>query len=400
MPSYFMPIASKDQSFEVFCVLYNGRRMAEQANNWMAQALVCAQQAQGRTSPNPPVGAVVVRDEQIVGQGWTQPPGGPHAEVVALAAAGEAARGADLYVTLEPCTFWGRTPPCTDAIVQAGIRRVFFAAHDPDRRIGDGAASVLGRAGIDVVQLADFATEAEEQMAAFHCWTVHHRPLVIAKYAMTLDGEIATHTGDSRWISGAAARQRVHELRDKVDAIMVGVGTVLADDPLLTTRLDHHWRPVQHPLRIILDSHGRTPLTARVLEPTLPGTTVVAAVNPPHAWHEALTHRGIEVLTLPPDATGRVDLHALLTVLGERQLTSVLVEGGSSVLGALAAAQLIDRIWTFIAPKLVGGRAAPGPLGDPGVTIMRDAAAWQLVRYEQVGEDLLLIAAPHTGISR
>jgi diaminohydroxyphosphoribosylaminopyrimidine deaminase/5-amino-6-(5-phosphoribosylamino)uracil reductase len=362
----------------------------------MEHALALAERAIGRTSPNPPVGAVVVRDGVVVGEGWTQPPGEPHAEVMALRAAGPAAAGADLYVTLEPCTFWGRTPPCTDGITAAGVRRVFFATSDPDPRIGDGAAAVLCSSHIETIQLPNFAAQANEQMAAFRCWTTQGRPLVTAKYAMTLDGKIATHTGDSRWVSGAAARERVHQLRDRVDAILVGVGTVLADDPELTTRLAQHWRPVQHPLRIILDSHGRTPLDARLLDPELPGSTLVATVHPAEGWRREVEARGVEVLQLPADAHGRVDLRRLMRALAARRVTSVLVEGGAQVLGAFAAADLIDRLWVFVAPKLVGGRAAPGPIGEPGVALMADAQPWQVQRYEQVGNDLLVIAEPRT----
>ncbi|WP_026369602.1 bifunctional diaminohydroxyphosphoribosylaminopyrimidine deaminase/5-amino-6-(5-phosphoribosylamino)uracil reductase RibD [Kallotenue papyrolyticum] len=361
---------------------------------WMEQALALAERARGRTAPNPPVGAVVVRDGQIVGQGWTQPPGGAHAEVMALREAGPAARGAELYVTLEPCTFWGRTPPCTSAIIESGIRRVWFAARDPDPRIGAGAAVVLARAGIPATQLEAYRAQAEEQIAAFRCWRLARRPLVIAKYAMTLDGRIATLSGDSRWVSGAAARRRVHELRDQVDAIMVGVGTLLADDPLLTTRLEDHWRPVRHPLRVIVDSHGRTPLTARVVDPALPGRTLIATVDPDPHWRAALRERGVEVIRLPPDNVGRVALPALLHWLAEHEITSLLVEGGGTLLGALAHAHLIDRIWAFVAPKLVGGRTAPGPLGDPGVARMAEALPCQIVRHELVGSDVLIIAQP------
>ncbi|MCS6841657.1 MAG: bifunctional diaminohydroxyphosphoribosylaminopyrimidine deaminase/5-amino-6-(5-phosphoribosylamino)uracil reductase RibD [Roseiflexus sp.] len=365
-------------------------------SSWMERALTLAHRAQGRTSPNPPVGAVIVRDGRIVGEGWTQPPGGPHAEVAALRAAGPEARGSDLYVTLEPCTFWGRTPPCTDAIVQAGIRRVFFAAYDPDQRIGEGATAVLARAGIEARYCPEYAACAEELIAPFRCWTRHRRPLVIAKYAMTLDGRVATVTGDSRWISSSAARRRVHELRDCVDAIIVGVGTVLADDPLLTTRLEDHWRPVQHPLRVIVDSRGRMPLTARVLDPGLPGRTLVATVRPDSHWHAALVARGIDVLVFDPGPDGRVPLPSLLRALGERGYTSALVEGGSTLLGALAQERLIDRIWAFIAPKIVGGSAAPGPVGGPGALRMADAQHWEFFATERIGDDLLVIARPRS----
>jgi diaminohydroxyphosphoribosylaminopyrimidine deaminase / 5-amino-6-(5-phosphoribosylamino)uracil reductase len=365
----------------------------------MEQALRVARRAQGRSSPNPPVGAVVVRDDHLLGEGWTQPPGGSHAEVVALQHAGASAQGADLYVTLEPCTFWGRTPPCTDAITQAGIRRVFFAAHDPDRRIGAGAAAVLASAGVQAQYCSEYAAPAQELIAPFRCWTLHRRPLLIAKYAMTLDGRIATATGDSRWISSPAARRRVHELRDTVDAIMVGVGTVLADDPQLTTRLESHWRPVQHPLRVIVDSRGRTPLDARILDPDLPGHTLIVTSRRDPEWQRLLGARGVDVQHFDPATDGRVPLPALMQMLAERGCTSVLAEGGSTLLGALAQERLIDRIWAFIAPKIVGGSAALGPVGDRGAAFMADAQRWDFGALERIGDDLLIIAHPRANES-
>ena len=351
-----------------------------------------AQSVSGRTSPNPPVGAVVSRAGAILGMGATQPPGGPHAEVVALRAAGSASHGAELYTTLEPCTFHGRTPPCTEAIIAAGIRRVSYVARDSDPRIGVGAEQQLRAAGIEVVRLLDPNGSIADLLAPFRCRVHTGRPLVTVKYAMTLDGRIATSSGDSRWISGPSSRHQVHLLRDRVDAIMVGVGTVLADNPELTTRLEGHWRPLRHPLRVVVDSYGRTPLNARLLDPKLPGQTMIATVAPAAAWVEELTARGIQVEQLPGDAAGRVDLQALLMLLGRRGLNHLLVEGGATLLGSLAAQALIDEIHAFIAPKLVGGTAAPGPLGGVGVTLMADAHPFLLRRVERYDQDVLLIA--------
>ncbi len=351
-----------------------------------------AQSVSGRTSPNPPVGAVVSRAGAILGMGATQPPGGPHAEVVALRAAGSASYGAELYTTLEPCTFHGRTPPCTEAIIAAGIRRVSYVARDSDPRIGVGAEQQLRAAGIEVVRLLDPNGSIADLLAPFRCRVHTGRPLVTVKYAMTLDGRIATSSGDSRWISGPSSRHQVHLLRDRVDAIMVGVGTVLADNPELTTRLEGHWRPLRHPLRVVVDSYGRTPLNARLLDPKLPGQTMIATVAPAAAWVEELTARGIQVEQLPGDAAGRVDLQALLMLLGRRGLNHLLVEGGATLLGSLAAQALIDEIHAFIAPKLVGGTAAPGPLGGVGVTLMADAHPFLLRRVERYDQDVLLIA--------
>ena len=360
----------------------------------MEAALVQAAFAQGRTSPNPPVGAVVVRDGAIIGRGWTQPPGGAHAEVVALAEAGPAARGADLYVTLEPCTIHGRTPPCTDAIIAAGIRRVVIAARDPNPRFERDAGTVLGAAGIEVAfdHTAEWA--ATIQTEAFRRWVTTGRPFVTVKYAMTLDGKIAARTGDARWVTGPAARQHVHVLRDCVDAILVGVGTVLADNPLLTTRLPaEYWRPVRHPLRVILDSRGRTPPTAAMLQPDVPGATLIATTDAAaRRWHESIP--GAEVLTLPADAAGRIDLAALLAALGERSLTSLLVEGGGEIIASFVEGGLVDKLIAFIGPKIVGGAGAPSPVGGAGVARMADATRFKVQSVEQLGPDIMLTAYP------
>jgi diaminohydroxyphosphoribosylaminopyrimidine deaminase/5-amino-6-(5-phosphoribosylamino)uracil reductase len=209
---------------------------------------------------------------------------------------------------------------------------------------------------------------------------------------MTLDGRIATVTGESQWISGPASRRQVHLLRDRVDAMMIGVDTVLTDDPQLTTRLDNHWRLPSQPLRVIVDSRGRTPLTARLLDPMLPGQTLCAVVDPPAAWVSAVERFGVRVERLPADASGRVALPELLTLLAALGVNHLLVEGGSALLGALAAARLIDEVWAFIAPKLLGGATAPGPLGDPGVAHLSNAFNLVTRRVERHGDDLLLVA--------
>ncbi len=358
----------------------------------MRLAIDQARTVAGRTSPNPPVGAVIVQNGVVVGLGATRPPGGPHAERVALELAGDQARGADLYVTLEPCTFHGRTPPCTEAIIAAGVHRVYYVARDYDSRMGAGAAQCLQAAGIETIQMPDPDGAVADLLAPFRCRVTAGRPLVTIKYAMTLDGRIATLTGASRWISGAAARRQVHLLRDHVDAIMVGVGTVLADDPRLTTRIDDHWRPVQHPLRVIADSHGHTPLSAQVLAADLPGQTLIATVDPSPSWVAAVTASGAQVLHLPPDSTGRVALAPLLTHLAAIGVNHVLVEGGAQLLGTLAAAGLVDEVWAFIGPKLVGGAKAPGPLGDPGVAEIADAQQLCIRRIERYDQDVLLVA--------
>lgn len=355
---------------------------------WMQHALALARRGLGRTSPNPAVGAVVVRDGVAVGEGFTQPPGGPHAEVVALAQAGAAARGADLYVTLEPCCHHGRTPPCTNAILAAGIARVHFAVADPNPRVNGGGAAVLKAAGVEI-RCGACAEEAHQIIAPFAHHIATGRPLVTLKYAMTLDGRIATRTGHSRWISSEASRAAGHQMRDRADAILVGAGTVIADDPALTTRLDGV-ADVHHPLRVVLDSHGRVPLSARVFDPTLPGRTLVATADMPAGRVRSLAGRGIECVHVPPGSDGRVSLPDLLDLLGGRQVTDLLVEGGSTVHGAFLDAGLAQRLCAFVAPKLVGGNGAPGPVGGVGAACMDEAIGLKRVRAVQLGDDLMI----------
>jgi diaminohydroxyphosphoribosylaminopyrimidine deaminase/5-amino-6-(5-phosphoribosylamino)uracil reductase len=336
----------------------------------MALALAEARRARGWSSPNPPVGAVVVRDGAVVGRGHTQPPGQAHAEVMALRQAGPAARGADLYVTLEPCGHHGRTPPCTAAIIAAGIARVHVALRDPNPAVDGAGLAQLAAAGIDVT-LGDGAAAAAELCEGFATHILTGRPLVIAKYAMSLDGRIATATGQSRWITGPAARAHLHRLRAAVDAILAGAGTVLADDPLLTARVPAAEAPVHQPLRVVLDSAGRLPLAARLFDPALPGRTLVATTaRMPDDRRAALAARGVEVLTLPATPAG-VALPELLDTLGRRGVTSLLVEGGARVHAA------------FFAAGLVAGAGAPTLAAAPRLT--RPA-------LDRLGPDLLLTA--------
>lgn len=355
----------------------------------MQRALELAARARGRTSPNPMVGAVIVRDGQIVGQGYHQRAGTPHAEIHALREAGERARGATVYVTLEPCVHHGRTPPCTDALIQAGVAEVHMAMLDPNPKVAGRGRQALERAGIRTV-VGEAEEVARRLNAAFITWITTGRPRVIAKFAISLDGKIATRSGESQWITGYEARRRGHELRDQVDAILVGRGTVQADDPQLTTRLDGQ-EDVQHPLRVILDSRGRVPLGARVFDPTLPGRTVTATTAAmPVEQRRALAQHHVEVMVLPADEEGRVSLPHLLDTLGEREITTLLVEGGSTVLGSFFQADLVDEVMAFIAPKIIGGQAAPGPVGGAGVARLYDAVPLTDLRVESIGSDVLI----------
>jgi diaminohydroxyphosphoribosylaminopyrimidine deaminase/5-amino-6-(5-phosphoribosylamino)uracil reductase len=358
----------------------------------MQRALELAALARGRTSPNPMVGAVIVRAGEVVGEGYHQQAGTPHAEVHALRAAGALARGATLYVNLEPCNYYGRTPPCTEAILSAGIAEVHMAMLDPNPRVNGQGRARLEAAGIRTV-VGECEQEARELNEAFSTYITAGRPFVIARYAASLDGKIATRTGESRWISGQPARLRVHELRDTMDAILVGANTVLVDDPLLTTRLPSG--EGHHPLRIVADSRGRVPLEARVFDPVLPGRTLVAATAAfPGQQREMLEQRGVEVLVLPADSRGRVDVLALLVELGRREVSSLLLEGGGTLLEAFFRARLVDKLLAFIAPLIIGGREAPGAVGGEGFTHLQEAPRLARVRVEMVGEDMLVSGYP------
>ncbi|HEX3030816.1 MAG TPA: bifunctional diaminohydroxyphosphoribosylaminopyrimidine deaminase/5-amino-6-(5-phosphoribosylamino)uracil reductase RibD [Bacillota bacterium] len=355
---------------------------------YMKQALELAAMARGRTSPNPMVGAVVVKDNNIVGTGYHQKAGTPHAEVHALKAAGKDARGATIYVTLEPCSHHGRTPPCVEAILRAGISRVVAAMTDPNPLVAGRGLEQLRQAGVEVIS-GVMEAEARQLNEKFLKYITTKRPFVLLKAAMTMDGKIATHTGDSRWVTGEEARGYVHQLRDEYDAIMVGIGTVLADDPALTTR-----RPGvegRDPIRIILDSEGRLPLEARVLTQSSDAPTVVAVTDraPLHKLGQ-LEAAGARILRIKKDPEGRVDLLDLMDQLGQREISSVMLEGGAVVNSAALAAGIVDKVAMFIAPKIVGGIDAASPVGGQGVELMNQALELLNPTVRQFGRDILI----------
>ncbi|MCI0680887.1 MAG: bifunctional diaminohydroxyphosphoribosylaminopyrimidine deaminase/5-amino-6-(5-phosphoribosylamino)uracil reductase RibD [Gemmataceae bacterium] len=339
---------------------------------WMRRALEIAERGRGHVEPNPLVGAVLVRDGNVVGEGWHQRFGEAHAEVNALQAAGEAARGATLYVTLEPCCHHGKTPPCTDALIQAGIARVVAALADPFPLVATQGVAQLHAAGIAVeIGLCD--AEARRQNAPYLKLIHTGRPYVLAKWAMSLDGKIATRTGDSKWISNEASRRKVHELRGRVDGILVGIGTVLVDDPLLTAR------PAGPRIasRIVLDSKARLPLAAQLVRTakTVP-TIVVVSSSAPAERVDALRDAGCEVLLPSPEHDGAARMPALLDELGKRRWTNLLVEGGSDVLGRFLDVDAIDEVHVFLAPRLIGGSQGKTPFAGRGVETL--AHAWNL----------------------
>lgn len=353
----------------------------------MRRALRLAARARGRTAPNPMVGAVVVADGHVVGEGWHPKVGEPHAEVFALREAGEAARGATLYVTLEPCCHFGRTPPCTDAVLAAGVRRVVAAMADPFPKVAGGGLARLRDAGLEV-ECGLLEAEARELNRAYLRAVQFGLPWVTLKMAMTLDGKSATRTGDSRWITGERARAYVHRLRDWNDAVMVGIGTARADDPQLTARL----KGARNPVRIVVDPRAELEVSSHLAQTARQIPTLLAVGE--GAETEALRRLGVEVESLPP--AGRwLDLRALLARLVERGIHSVLCEGGSGLGASLLEAGLVDEIAWFIAPKLVGGQAAPGTVGGTGVGRMAEAWKLENVRYRRFGEDMAVFGYVH-----
>lgn len=364
--------------------------MADQRMNdehFMRMALELAGRGRGTTSPNPMVGAVVVKNGEVVGKGFHQFAGGPHAEVIAIDEAAERAKGATLYVTLEPCNHSGRTPPCTHRIITSGLRRVVIGMKDPNPRVVGGGAEVLKAGGIDVT-LGVGAEEARTLNEAFIKHICTGRPYVIAKCAATLDGRIATRTGDSKWITGESARRFVHELRHSVDAILVGSGTIAADDPLLTTRLSD--RPPKDPLRVILDTCLRISPRARVLTHTSSADTlVVAGDGVSQALKDRITRKGVRVIEVEARG-GRIALSPLMDRLGSMGVTSVLIEGGSRVLASAFQAGIVDKLCFFFAPILFGGDDGIPICGGPGVERVRDGIRLQRIAIRRFGDDVMI----------
>jgi diaminohydroxyphosphoribosylaminopyrimidine deaminase / 5-amino-6-(5-phosphoribosylamino)uracil reductase len=354
----------------------------------MRAALALARRGLGTVWPNPSVGCVIVKEGRVVGRGWTQPGGRPHGETEALKRAGEAARGATAYASLEPCCHWGKTPPCTDALITAGIKRVVVSIEDPDTRVAGGGVARLLAAGI-AVETGLCAEEAREVNAGFLMRLRHGRPFVTLKLATTLDGRIATHTGESRWITGPAARARSHLLRADHDAVMVGANTVLVDDPSLDCRLPG--LAERSPVRVVIDSRLRTPLTQRIVVDAkrYPTWLVTLPSNDPLRL-AAFRDCGVEVIEVPPGSGDGVDLAAALEALGGRGLTRILVEGGAMVAASLLRAHLVDRLVWAHAPKLLGGDAVPAVAGF-GLDRLADAPSFVRESLETVGEDVIAI---------
>lgn len=358
---------------------------------FMERALALAANGAGLTAPNPMVGCVLVADGEIIAEGWHRGAGLPHAEVEALRAAGDKAKGATAYVTLEPCNHHGRTGPCAEALIAAGVAEVVYAMADPNGEASGGAAR-LAEAGIRT--RSGICEGAAKTLNRF--WTRRlktGRPYVIAKFAASLDGRIATRTGDSQWITGTAARGRGHDLRAEVDGIIVGANTVIADDPALTAR--PAGRDMRRPLRIVLDSRARTSPGAHVYDRAGKGALIAATDAAPQARLDVFREHGVDILTLPKDESARPDAEALLDELGARGLNAVMIEGGGDVLGAFFDARLVDEVWAFIAPVIIGG-PAKAPVGGDGAATLADALRLADVTTEVLDGDILMrgFAAP------
>ncbi|REG28555.1 diaminohydroxyphosphoribosylaminopyrimidine deaminase [Archangium gephyra] len=358
------------------------------AEFFMRLALEEAAKGLGRTSPNPVVGAVLVKGGRIIARGYHRRAGTAHAEVVALEAAGAKARGADLYTTLEPCDHYGRTPPCSQAVLDAGVRRVFVGSSDPNPKVNGKGVARLRRAGVEVVT-GVLKEEADKLNRPFFKSMSTGLPYVTLKAAVTLDGKLATATGDSRWVTGEQARAWVHRLRDQVDVILVGSTTVQRDNPQLTTRLAEGTG--KDPVRVVVDSHLRLSPKLTVFTQRSPARTVVATLEDPASRKaKRFAAAGAEVWRMPAKQ-GRVDLEALLRRLAKEGLNHVLVEGGAEMYGSFLRESLADELLLFVAPKLIGGEGLSWS-GSLGVKQMARALTVGKLSFEQVGEDLLLRA--------
>ncbi|MCA3426052.1 MAG: bifunctional diaminohydroxyphosphoribosylaminopyrimidine deaminase/5-amino-6-(5-phosphoribosylamino)uracil reductase RibD [Roseomonas sp.] len=352
----------------------------------MRVALALARRGLGNAWPNPAVGCVLVKDGRVIGRGWTQPGGRPHAETEALRRAGDAARGATAYVTLEPCSHHGRTPPCCEALAGAGIARVVMAMRDPDPRVNGRGLAMLRGAGIEVEE-GLLEAEARALNAGFFRRIQAGMPVVTLKLASTLDGRIATATGESRWITGEAARREVHALRARHDAILVGSGTVLADDPDLTCRIPGMERVPM--LRVVADARLRTPPAARLVQGAqLAPVLIITAPGHPPAAQAPFMEAGADIVTVPAHAAGGLDLPSLLRALGRRGVTRVLAEGGAGLAAALLRQSLVDRLVWFHAPAVMGGD------GHPALRGLRLAALSAMPRFHRtaqraLGDDML-----------
>jgi diaminohydroxyphosphoribosylaminopyrimidine deaminase/5-amino-6-(5-phosphoribosylamino)uracil reductase len=354
---------------------------------YMHTAIRLAKRGAGAVSPNPLVGAVLVKGSRIIGTGYHHFFGGPHAEIYAVNNAGRDARGADLYINLEPCCHHGKTPPCTDTLIEAGIRRAFIGMKDPNPLVSGKGIQRLSAAGISV-EMGILENECKKLNESFIKYITCKSPFVILKTAATLDGKIATHTGDSQWITGETSRKFVHRLRSEVDAVLVGIGTVLSDDPLLTSRL--YAGAKKNPVRIVVDSSLRIPLSSKLLKTASRVKTIIATLkNSSPAQYKAIKQTGAEIVYIPA-RNGRVDLKKLIQYVGTLGIASVLIEAGTEISASALTEGIVDKILFFYAPKIIGGINAYSMVGGSGIAKMANAVVLKNLTYKKLGQDLLI----------
>lgn len=361
---------------------------ASDEERFMLLALRLAERGRRTSSPNPAVGAVVVNGGLIVGQGFHEKPGAPHAEINALVQAGVRAHGADVFVTLEPCAHHGRTPPCVDSLIEAGVGRVVLATRDPNPMVSGKGVDALRSAGVEVIE-GPYGEIANRLNQGYMKWITTGSPFVTLKMAMTLDGKVATASGDARWISCDVSRLDVHEERAVSDAVMVGLGTVRADDPRLTAR--EVGAPGQ-PLRVIVDGAAEVPPESKVLDTSEAPTALAVGSGADMLRIEGMVERGVEVITAGEGI--RVDLELLMQRLGHREITTVYVEGGPTLAAGLFEAKLVDRVVMYVAPKVVGDLRAPGPLAGSGPALMSGATPLCIDSVWEMGRDIKVVAYP------
>lgn len=353
---------------------------------YMRLAMQLAGNAIGRTSPNPLVGAVIVKDNRVVGCGWHRKAGTPHAEVHALNQAGELAQGADVYVTLEPCAHYGKTPPCSKALVEAKVKNVYGGLLDVNPKVAGKGFKILEDAGIHV-EYGFLQDELRKQNEVFFKWIEHKKPFIVLKAAMTLDGKIATAIGQSKWITNETSRAYGYKLRDIYDGIMVGINTVIEDNPMLTARVDGG----KNPIRIVVDSSLKIDINANVVQDKSAKTIVATTDKADKDKILKLQAQDVDVIVVDKDENDKVDIEKLLDILGQQNICSILVEGGATLSGSFVAKKLVDKVYFFIAPRIVGGKEAKTPVAGTGILNLQEALALKDIQIEKLEEDILII---------
>ena len=353
---------------------------------YMRLAMQLAGNAIGRTSPNPLVGAVIVKDNRVVGCGWHRKAGTPHAEVHALNQAGELAQGADVYVTLEPCAHYGKTPPCAKALVEAKVKNVYGGLLDVNPKVAGKGFKILEDAGIHV-EYGFLQDELRKQNEVFFKWIEHKKPFVVLKAAMTLDGKIATATGQSKWITNETSRAYGYKLRDIYDGIMVGINTVIEDNPMLTARVDGG----KNPIRIVVDSSLKIDINANVVQDKSAKTIIATTDKADKDKILKLQAQDVDVIVVDKDENDKVDIEKLLDILGQTNICSILVEGGATLSGSFVAKKLVDKVYFFIAPKIIGGKEAKTPVAGTGILNLQEALTLKDIQIEKLEEDILII---------